>query len=360
MAREGGKDRGMFEKVPGVWWVRYVDSQGKERREKAGTKSQARLLYQKRQAEKLQGRKLPETMRRKRSVTIGEAIERYRPLFEAKASAKDDIRFARLWAEAFGCVGLDELKPRDVEKWRDERLNTAPDLGGSDRRPDSRSVVKKRRSPATVNRAVAFLKRIYNLSIRDGLHEGRNPAAQVGMMTENNTRVRWLTEAEEERLRESMDPKAWILVEVALVTGMRRGEQFNLRREDVELRTGTLTIPKSKHGEKRHVHLGPRGKALFREILASHTSAWVFPSATGRTALDGNNFCNRVFVPALKKARIRDFHWHDLRHTYGSRLAMEGVELQVIRDLMGHGSITMTERYAHLAPGKLKLAVKGL
>jgi site-specific recombinase XerD len=76
--------------------------------------------------------------------------------------------------------------------------------------------------------------------------------------------------------------------------------------------------------------------------------------------LDAHNFINRVFVPGARKAKIQDFHWHDLRHTFASRLAMRGVDLRAIAELMGHKTIQMTMRYAHLAPGYLADAVRTL
>ena len=92
-------------------------------------------------------------------------------------------------------------------------------------------------------------------------------------------------------------------------------------------------------------------RELLRALPSRLKSAWVFPSATGETTLDGQNFVNRVFVKALKRARVEDFSWHCLRHTFASRLTMKGVDLNTIRELMGHQSLAMTVRYAHLSPG---------
>jgi hypothetical protein len=70
--------------------------------------------------------------------------------------------------------------------------------------------------------------------------------------------------------------------------------------------------------------------------------AWVFPSVSGKTPLDAKNYMNRVFVPALKRARLENSHWHDLRHTFASRLVMKGVDLRTVQELMGHKTIAMT------------------
>ncbi len=88
--------------------------------------------------------------------------------------------------------------------------------------------------------------------------------------------------------------------------------------------------------------------------------AWVFPSATGATPMDAQNFYNRTFLPALKAARIEGVTWHTLRHTFASRLAMAGVDLTTVMQLMGHKEIATTMRYAHLSPGHRFDAVQRL
>ena len=86
----------------------------------------------------------------------------------------------------------------------------------------------------------------------------------------------------------------------------------------------------------------------------------MFPSEGGATPLDSQNFINRTFRPALAAARIADFSWHDLRHTFASRLAMKGIDLRTIQELLGHRTLAMTLRYAHLSPAHKQAAVNAL
>jgi hypothetical protein len=90
-----------------------------------------------------------------------------------------------------------------------------------------------------------------------------------------------------------------------------------------------------------------------REILRTRPSrlksAYVFPSQTGETPIEARNYMNRVFLKALKRAGIRGFRWHDLRHSFSNRLVMKGVDLRTVQELLGHPTITMTLRYSHLS-----------
>jgi site-specific recombinase XerD len=109
---------------------------------------------------------------------------------------------------------------------------------------------------------------------------------------------------------------------------------------------------------------GPRFHALARPVCELRAlpsrlkSPWVFPSASGETPLDAQNFMNRVFVPSVKRAGIQDFRWHDLRHTFASRLVMKGVDVSATQKLLGHAGIRMTLRYSHLSASHLLDAVE--
>jgi len=106
--------------------------------------------------------------------------------------------------------------------------------------------------------------------------------------------------------------------------------------------------------------MNDRVMEILRGSSSRLKSAWVFPSETGESAIDANNFINRVFNPALAAAKVKDFRWHDLRHTFASRLTMAGVDLRTLQELMGHKTIKMTLRYSHLSPTHTLEAVNKL
>jgi integrase len=210
-----------------------------------------------------------------------------------------------------------------------------------------------------VNRELAFLRRVFNVAIEDQKVD-INPVRPKAFFRENNQRVRFLTNDEEARLRAALDPSHWPLVAVAIHTGLRRSEQFHLRWEHVDFANGILTVPRSKHGGARRVPMNDTVRELLRALPSRLKSAYVFPSATGETPLDACNFVRRVFVRALAAARIDGFRWHDLRHTFASRLTMAGVDLRTVQELMGHKTLAMTLRYAHLSPAHQLDAVQRL
>ena len=335
--------RGIFERPngSGVWWIRYTDQFGKLHREKVGPKSLAQAAYQKRKTEIREGKFFPEKIQRKKELLFKDMATMYIEEHAKvnKGSWKTDVYNMKSLLEFFGDKSLSEISQQDIERFR--------------------SMLIRDLTPATVNRRVALLKTIFNKAITWGKTD-RNPANGIKRFRENNTRIRFLAQEEEERLKSVFPQEYWPFVEIAINTGMRRGEQFGLRWSNVNFQTQTITIPRSKHGETRHIPMNDTVQTILRNLPSRMKSEWVFPSQTSETPKNAQNFINRVFMPALNKAGIENFRWHDLRHTFASRLVMSGEDLRTVQELMGHKTITMTLRYAHLSPGHLMKAVQRL
>jgi site-specific recombinase XerD len=325
---------GLFEKDKGSgeWWIRYADQYGHIHREKVGPKSLAQKAYEKRKTDIREGKFFPEKLGQRRDMLFKDMAKLYLEEHAKvnKRSYKTDLYSMRRLLHAFGEKALSEIAVEDVERLKNR-------LG-------------QEIAPATVNRHLALLSNLFTKAAKWKKTKAANPVREVEKFKENNGRVRYLTEEEESRLKSVFPEEHWPLVEVALHTGMRRGEQVNLKWRDVNFHTRTITIPRSKSGEMRHVRMNDRVLEILRQLPSRLKSEWVFPSETGESPLDANNFINRVFTPAMRKAKISDFHWHDLRHTFASRLTMAGVDLRTVQELMGHKTITMTLRYSHLSP----------
>ena len=147
-------------------------------------------------------------------------------------------------------------------------------------------------------------------------------------------------------------------VTMLLHTGFRRSELLGLRWRDVDFKGGVLTVQKAKNGETRHVPM----TSTVRTILSRHprsldSGALVFPNAEGHRDL---RWAKKTVPGAFRAAQIEDFRFHDLRHTFASRLAMESVDLDTIRELMAPKTMAMTQRCSHLSPGHRRTAIERL
>jgi site-specific recombinase XerD len=334
------KIRGVFEKVPssGVWWICYFDTDGRKRREKVGRKSAAIELYRKRKTEVMEGKKLPEKLRARKvgfAELAKDALEYSRA--HKRSFRDDEIRMAKL-TDWLRDRPAESVTPQEIERWL-----------------SAKSTLK----PATLNRYRALLSLVYRLGMQNGKVK-LNPARLVRQRKENNGRIRFLSAEEEQALRTVMLEKYLKdlpQLELALHTGLRLSEQFGLTWDCVDFDRRTLTIPLSKNGELRHVPLNDDALAALRVTQqCSNYQPYVFLNRYGQRLVSPRDW----FDPAVKAAGLNDFTWHCLRHTFASRLVMAGIDLRTVQELMGHKTIQMTVRYAHLAPKHQLAAVQRL
>lgn len=269
---------------------------------------------------------------------------------------------------------LRSLSAFDIERFKSKRL-------------------KAGRKPATVNRDLDRIRSVYSRAVEWGFLTDHPLKAVKRAKGADNSRVRYLSPKEEKRLRDALAAReaerrasrdrhnAWHaargseghpqwpedgftdhlapLVLLALNTGLRRGELFGLRWEDVNLpaRLLTVTAGNAKSRKARHLPLNDEAvDVLTRWKKQGDGKGLVFPGAGGGRMTNINKSWDRL----VTAAELADFRFHDCRHHFASRLAMSGVDLYTIKELLGHASIEMTQRYAHLAPDKLADAVAKL
>jgi site-specific recombinase XerD len=342
------KPRGVFEKKPGsgIWWIQYFDAEGHRHRERVGRKSSAITLYQKRRTEVVEGKKLP-ILRNVVVITFDEiakdALEYSR---SHKISFEDDEDRMNYVLEEFGGRPVDSIRPNEIERW----LSRMTRQVGKERVP---------LKPATLNRYRALLSLVFRIAVQNGKAHS-NPARLVRPRRENNAVIRYLLPEEERRLRAvALDdcPHHLPELDLALNTGMRQGEQYNLTWEHIDFERRLITIPRSKHGDPRYIELNDTAIAALRTAQSqANDSPHVFLNCYGQKLSKPREW----FEAAVKKAGIQRFTWHCLRHTFASRLVMAGVDLRTVQELMGHKTIQMTCRYAHLAPKHRLAAVQRL
>ncbi len=342
----------------GDWWVRWTDTEGREHREKAGTRPAAIDLYGRRRAEVRMGHHFPESMRKIRRATVQEVCDDYTASLEANGKDPRGQAKTRLTevCEILGPRAAGTMTVQDVERLK-AKLAETPARGRKD--PDDPEK-ERPRTPASVNRYLQDLRAAYNLAKLNGKVE-KNPVADVKLLKENNKRIREITEAEETALLTALDPATRRggtdlrpMVRLLLETGLRLGEACALRWEDVDWTGGFLTLQETKAGEKQHVPLSDEGKAILKTLgpRQGHIFAW----PDGRPWTVG--YVTHAFGKAVEDAGITDLHAHDTRHTFACRKLRAGVDLYTVSKLLRHASIAMTERYTHLSRGDLKAAVE--
>jgi site-specific recombinase XerD len=330
------KIRGIFERPAGsgVYWISYFDAEGKRRREKAGKLSAALDLLAERRLQVKKGEYIPP--RQTRSWTFRQlaeqAIKRKSLRLTSSTVSTDTGRLGKLLPH-IGSMRFDRIMPEKIE----QVLAALKESGLTD---------------STLNRYRTFMSSVFSYAVKIGLMSA-NPVARVGRYKENDSRLRWLQDEEEERVRKAFvaDSHEWEF-DLALHTGMRRGEQFWLRWKDVDLERGNLTV-KGKTG-RRHLMANETAIRALRKLhVLSGEKEFVCPDNDGTAKRDWRTW----LFDAVKEAGVEDFHWHDLRHTFASRLVMKGVDIRTVQELLGHKSIVQTMKYAHLAQDHRRVAV---
>jgi integrase len=218
-----------------------------------------------------------------------------------------------------------------------------------------RQLVEQGYAPESIKHDLKFLRHVLNVAVRDGKLE-KSPFTQVTMPKVSQGKTRFLSMEEETRLVEALGKPYGTWARLAILTGLRKTELFSLRWANVDFEQGFLTLPQTKAGKVQYVPLNAEAKALLREFSSWECSAWVFPSQNPASHLGSYNFYGRVFLPAIKKAKLEDVTWH----TFASRLAMNGQSESTIAALLRHSGTNMVQRYAHLSPTHLREAVEGV
>ncbi len=287
---------------------------------------------------------------RRRQIRKGEKIE---------AKKHKNIRFAELAKDYLECcVGqkayhskkllvnqlikrFGNLKVRELDTLMVEKWQKSEQLKGN--------------KPATVNRKLTVLKHMINkgtdweMATEDTLKRVR----KVKQLREENTRLRFLPVEECHTLIDCCSDHLKPIVTVALHTGMRSSEVLNLKWEQVDLKHGFILLDITKNGERREIPIDKTLEEMFNSMPRGFESKYVFAGKDGGPYKS----VKRSFSTALKKAGIHDFRFHDLRHTFSSHLVMAGVDLTSVKELLGHKSLAMTIRYAHLSPGHKRKAI---
>ena len=271
-------------------------------------------------------------------------IENFLPYSETnKKSFYCDVLICRVLVKKFKGKTLRQITPTMIENFKQEFLNTPTKHG-------------KKRSSTTVNYHLSILSKIFSLAVDAELLEN-NPCFRVKKLKLNNQRTRVLSFEEEKKLFSALGENELVknIVTIALHTGMRRGEIFNLKWFDIDSNRGLIQVRESKSNKKRFIPINATVQKLLNGL--KRKSEFVFPSPKTGGKLDN---VKRSFQRAVKDAGLEDFRFHDLRHTAATRMADLGADAFTLMKILGHSDIRMTSRYTHATDTALRRAVTNL
>ncbi len=310
-----------------IWYIDYYFD-GKRIRERVGP-----------------NKKLAERILAIRTAEITQAkfdIETYKSVTTFDELAKIYIRYAKInkksWRRDVTSLGnilpffkdmkIKHITPLDIENYKQKRSEEV--------------------KPTTVNRELACMKHMFNLAIK-WKKASANPVTEVKFFKENNKRLRFLSEEEIHRLMECSSPQLKPIVITAITTGMRLNEILTLQWKDIDFDTNLIILDETKGGSSRKIPISDALKEVLFELKNESVNEFVFQNSLGKPYKD----VRTAFRTALNKSGIKDVTFHTLRHTFASHLVMSNVNLKTVQELLGHRTIQMTMRYAHLS-GKHK------
>jgi integrase len=265
--------------------------------------------------------------------TFEEAVERYfkeQPISVVKRGHLD------WWKKELGSLYLQDVRPAVIAEKKQKLLSE----------PTKKGII---RSKSTCNRFLATLSHVMSICVKQWEWVSENPVKKISREKEPRERTRFLTAEERHQLleasKQSDNSLLFIFVVLLLSTGCRYNEIRCLRWTDVDLFNGKITITKSKNTDMRAVPVRGLALDLLRDLSAQQCSiGYVFPSENKHKPIE----LRRAFRTVIKRAGLKGFRGHDCRHSYATEMLSQGLSLGEIGHLLGHRSVSMTRRYAHL------------
>jgi len=364
------KAKGIY-KRGNVWWLRYAGPDGLTRYESAKTASfrDAQAILVDRKKEVQEGRD-PTLVRKIKYHTLKELRDQYLVWAERQRGYRAKKSVVKLMYQEFGNLPLSHFNTQLLDRYQSKGL-------------------KEGKAHATINRHIATIKHMFTKAVEWEMatEEVLKKVRRVKLLPENNRRLRYLSKVESQALVDACSPHLRPIVITALNTGMRKEEILSLEWEkNIDLKHGFILLQKTKNGDRREIPINEPLRESFQGLVRRLDSPYTFVNRDGRRFKD----VKRSFTSALKRAvlercygcklerrktdsqspgncpscgetlrrdGIKDFRFHDLRHTFASHLVMAGVDITTVKELLGHKTLAMTLRYAHLAPAHKARAV---
>jgi len=276
--------------------------------------------------------------------TVADMIKRYESeILPLRATAKKQGRQYQLnrWKKDLGCYFLSDITSDHIAQVKDNLLL-------------EKTRKKTVRQPATVNRYLAALSDVFTVAVKQWKWLEKNPLSDVDYCKEPRERVRFLSKDESTRLldacKKSEKKLLYPIVILALSAGPRQGNILNLKWREIDFSRERIILEETKNGERQSIPLVCLAKSLLAELEKARVPGvdLVFPSEKDPTKPES---IRKAWEAAVEEAELEDFRFHDLRHTAASWLAMNGASLLELADILGHKTLEMVKRYAHLTEG---------
>ena len=294
--------------------------------------------------------------REEKNVPLSKLISLYENYAKNnKLSYKSDTYTLKIITTFFGAnMIVQKITPRKIEDFK-EWLKSTRNVKNS-----------------TINHYLVLLSKMFNVGIDNALIRN-NPLQKVSKLRENNHKIRYLTTAEEKRLfleiereyevvgrertRKTIYPYIHLknIIICALQTAMRKAEILNLKWSNIDFDYEYIELLETKSGKSRKIPISRKLMKIFKELYAISTSEYVF--------VNPDTNCNYVdikkaFKTVLNNANIKNFVFHDFRHTAATRMLEKGASIRTVQDILGHSSVSVTERYTHTNAQNKKSAIE--
>ena len=316
----------------GIRYQAEVRLEGQSRTATFRTKSEALKWAGVIEADITKGKHLPTVESKRKSVR--DLMERYKEtVIPRQKDQKNPTRHANFWIDRLGNMKLSRLSPAILGESRDELC--------------------KDKAPSTVNRYLAVMSHACSLAEREWEWLDSNPMRRVKRLKEPVGRVRYLSDKERDRLLKAVEksdlPLLYPIVLIALTTGARRSEILNLRWKNVEFKKGWAVLENTKNKERRSLTLVPQVVEELKKLKKIRRIDDDLIFAHPDTGKQSYFYFEKAWRQAREEAMIKDFRFHDLRHTCASYLAMNGATTAEIAAVLGHKTLVMVKRYSHLS-----------
>ncbi len=319
-------------------------------------KSDAKKWIQKTETDIREGRHLKQAISKK--YTITDVIDRYLSILEQNnpKRAKDVSGLLSWWREEIGYYYLSDLN-------KDIFIRARQNLQNKSRVRKTSQKGKQSLSSGTINRYWVAMQTALNTAVKEWDWIMVNPMSNISKLIEPEGRKRFLSDKERIALldacKPSNNPYLLTIVVLALSTGARRSEILNLKWNQVDFERNTIYLLKTKNKESRALFLHNQALEYLKNLrpVEFGENDLVFKSLNNP---DKPYEIKKSWETALRKAKIKDFRFHDLRHSAASYLAMNGATLAEIAEVLGHKTLAMVKRYAHLSESHTSSVVKNM